>query len=169
MVFGDWWTNETGDTSSSGEFATRGFKGDYLVTVTVGDFSETLPLSLLTAETMEFTVPLVGDYNKSGEIDGGDVDLMFAAYGPAEDSPEYDLDGSGTIDFSDVEQFVAQFGQTKIGDMNFDGTVDVLNDAATLIVNLGNTGVGYAAGDLDGDGLVTVLGDASMLIINLGQ
>jgi GH35 family endo-1,4-beta-xylanase len=169
LVFDDWWTDETGSTSNTGEFSVRGFKGDYLVEVTVGGFTETQSVSLLDAETIEFTIPLAGDYDQSGEIDGSDVDLMFAAYGPADDAPEYDLDGSGIVDFADVELLVTQFGQTKPGDLDFDGSVDVLGDAFVLVSNLGSSDVGYAGGDINGDGMVSVLGDAFLLISNLGQ
>ena len=33
LVFDSWWTNDSGITNESGQFATRGFKGKYLVTV----------------------------------------------------------------------------------------------------------------------------------------
>ena len=57
-----------------------------------------------------------------------------------------------------------------IGDMNFDGTVNVLNDAFTLVANLNSTGpFSYATGDLNADQTVDVLGDAFALIGNLGQ
>ena len=57
-----------------------------------------------------------------------------------------------------------------IGDANLDGTVTVLEDAFTLIANLGSAGVvGYAGGDFNADGFVNVLGDAFTLISNLGQ
>ncbi|MDA8563299.1 hypothetical protein N9L06_02485 [Mariniblastus sp.] len=58
---------------------------------------------------------------------------------------------------------------TVIGDVNFDGTVNVLGDAFTLIANLGSSGVGYWQGDLNADGRVDVLGDAFRLISNLGM
>jgi hypothetical protein len=64
---------------------------------------------------------------------------------------------------------VTQFGQTKPGDLDFDGSVDVLGDAFVLVSNLGSSDVGYAGGDINGDGMVSVLGDAFLLISNLGQ
>jgi len=179
LVFDDWWTEETGETSETGEFSVRGFKGDYLVEVTANGFSEIQSVSLLDGQTIEITVPLVGDYDQSGRIDGGDVDLMFAAYGPADATPEFDLDDSGIVDFEDVELFVTQFGQTRLGDLDFDGSVSIISqasepgensgDAFLFITNLGTSGVGYAGGDINGDGNVTVLGDAIHLITNLGR
>ncbi len=169
LVFNEWWTDESGQTSETGEFSVRGFKGDYLVEVSVGGFSDVQSVSLLDGETIEITVPLIGDYDQSGRIDAPDVDLMFAAYGPASNAPEYDLDGSGVVDFADVEFLVTELGQTMLGDLNFDGSVDVLGDAFALVANLGSFDVGYADGDINGDGTVTVLGDAFLLIANLGQ
>lgn len=34
LVFNQWWTNETGQTDGAGQFAVRGYTGDYLVQVT---------------------------------------------------------------------------------------------------------------------------------------
>jgi GH35 family endo-1,4-beta-xylanase len=37
LVFGDWWTDVEGETDANGQYAVRGFRGAYDVTVTVGD------------------------------------------------------------------------------------------------------------------------------------
>ena len=58
---------------------------------------------------------------------------------------------------------------TLIGDINLDGSVDVLSDAFALVGGLGNSSGGYANGDLNADGVVDVLGDAFRLVGNLGQ
>ena len=56
------------------------------------------------------------------------------------------------------------------GDANLDGQVDVLDDAFSLVANLGTTGgATWAQGDFNGDGNVDVLGDAFILIAHLGQ
>ena len=34
LIFNQWWTNETGKTGDTGKFTTRGFLGDYRITVT---------------------------------------------------------------------------------------------------------------------------------------
>ena len=61
-------------------------------------------------------------------------------------------------------------GQTGaiIGDINLDGTVNVLGDAFALVGSLDGSG-GYADGDLNADQTVNVLGDAFILIGNLGS
>ena len=62
------------------------------------------------------------------------------------------------------------FQGTLAGDANLDGVVDVLNDAFTLIANLGNNmATSWSQGDFNGDEVVDVLNDAFTLIGNLGQ
>ena len=56
-----------------------------------------------------------------------------------------------------------------LGDLNLDGTVDVLGDAFILIGSLGSSVLSYAQGDIDLNGTVDVLGDAFILIGNLGR
>ena len=77
-----------------------------------------------------------------------------------------DVDGDGIRgDGLVVEHYVA-----IPGDTNLDGTVDVLNDAFTLVANLGSTtNVAWADGNFNGDGVVDVLNDAFVLVANLGR
>ena len=169
LLFDEWWTDESGQTTETGELLVRGFKGDYEIQVTVPGGSETQQMSLLEGETVEIVI-LPGDYDQSGEIDPADVDLLFAAYGAAAADSQYDLDNSGTVDFEDAEILITRYGHSTPGDLDLNGRVDVLGDAFALIANLGATsGVGYADGDINGDGQVTVLGDAFLLIANLSQ
>ena len=55
------------------------------------------------------------------------------------------------------------------GDLDCNGTVDVLNDAFALVNNLGSTVMSYADGDVNFSGNVDVLNDAFALIGNLGM
>jgi len=56
------------------------------------------------------------------------------------------------------------------GDINLDGSVDVLNDAFVLVSSLNVSGdTSWAQGDFNADGTVNVLGDAFILISNLGR
>ena len=71
-----------------------------------------------------------------------------------------------------IENFVqtsnGQVG-TIVGDLNLNGSVDVLGDAFCLVAGLGlEIGAGYADGDLTADGAVDILEDAFVLIANLG-
>ena len=58
---------------------------------------------------------------------------------------------------------------TSAGDVNLDGTVNVLGDAFALVGNLNNPASSWAEGDLNADGTVNVLGDAFLLVGNLGN
>ena len=55
------------------------------------------------------------------------------------------------------------------GDLNCDGTVNVLGDAFVLVGSLGMSGTLYSEGDINFDGTVNVLGDAFVLVGNLGM
>jgi GH35 family endo-1,4-beta-xylanase len=48
----EWWTRETGQTSTSGEFATLAYFGEYSVTVTKGDITKTFPLRFTNESAM---------------------------------------------------------------------------------------------------------------------
>ena len=128
------------------------------------------PDNFLLFSSVSRATHALGDLDGSGDITGADVDLLYAAYGatPVDDN-ELDLDSSGEVGNSDRDRLVEGIADTRLGDVNFDGAVDVLGDAATLIDNLGTlTGATYAQGDLNGDGTVDVLGDAAALVENLG-
>ena len=55
------------------------------------------------------------------------------------------------------------------GDVNCDGSVNVLGDAFALVGNLGGSATMYSQGDVNFDGIVNVLGDAFILVGNLGM
>ena len=78
------------------------------------------------------------------------------------------LDGNG--DETRGDDFVDQHYVAIPGDVNLDGTLDVVNDAFTLISNLVTpSGALFADGDLNGDGRVDILGDAFILVANLNR
>lgn len=119
-----------------------------------------------------------GDFLRDGDVNLTDIDLLHDAIGnPATGAViTFDLNENGSVDFSDLEQLLADFVQTTggnvgtlPGDLNLDGQVTVLGDAFTLVENLGQAVESYADGDINGDGIVNVLGDAFILVANLGQ
>lgn len=119
---------------------------------------------------------ILGDFDADGDVDVDDINYYTNNLGqPASFNPLMDLNNDEVISLADhdlhVNTLVQVNGQsgTFIGDINFDGIVDVLGDAFVLIGNLGSSGLGYADGDLNADGLADVLGDAFRLIGNLGQ
>ena len=42
LIYNKWWTSESGSTSQDGSFATRGFYGDYDITVTADGKTKTV-------------------------------------------------------------------------------------------------------------------------------
>ena len=119
-----------------------------------------------------------GDFNNDGQVNVADVDFYRGNLGQAATGSlaQLDLDGNNTITLADHDLLITQFLQTsagvgsQVGDINFDGTVNVLGDAFILIGNLNRSGqTSYGQGDLNADGQINVLGDAFRLIGNLGQ
>lgn len=123
---------------------------------------------------------LIGDFNLDGDVDAEDIDFYGGNLGnPAlgnlrlkladDELPVYTLADHDTL----IREFVqTSNGQTGaiVGDINLDGTVDVLGDAFILIGNLGSNAVsGYANGDLNADQRIDILGDAFRLVANLGR
>ena len=55
LVFEEWWTDDRGETDTSGRYRTQAFLGDYEISVTVGGESTTMTTSLgdSTSETVE--------------------------------------------------------------------------------------------------------------------
>ena len=121
---------------------------------------------------------LIGDLSGDGVVDGDDIDQYIGQLGldPTGDVADLDLTEDGNIDAQDVAFLIENLvvtsnGQsgTFLGDLNFDGEVNVLGDAFILVANLGNSVTSYGDGDIDLDGSVTVLGDAFLLVANLGR
>ena len=111
-------------------------------------------------------------------MDADDIDFYAGNVGSAAtgDLAPLDLDGDGLITLADHDLHVATLvetanGQTGaiIGDINLDGSVNVLSDGFTLIGGLGSTTSSYANGDLNADEVINVLGDALRLVANLGR
>ncbi len=48
LVCGDWWTTSEGKTGKAGEYSTRGFLGDYEITVTANGKTKTVKSTLPT-------------------------------------------------------------------------------------------------------------------------
>ncbi|MDA8563718.1 hypothetical protein N9L06_04615 [Mariniblastus sp.] len=119
-----------------------------------------------------------GDFDFDGAVDADDIDLYAGSIGRSASVNiiGLDLNFDGAVSLADHDIFVTTRVQTSngvtgalIGDINLDGSVNVLGDAFVLVANLGGVGpLGYAAGDLNADGLVTVLGDAFRLVSSLG-
>ena len=120
----------------------------------------------------------VCDFNNDGQVNVADIDFYSGNLDrPATGSlAQLDLDGNGTVTLADHDRLITQCVQTSagvgsvVGDINFDGTVDILGDAFILVGNLNRSGsTSYGLGDLNADGQIDVLGDAFRFIGNLGR
>jgi|GEM_PF-758729 Beta-1,4-xylanase len=60
LVYGEWWTDAAGSTDASGRYDTRGFFGDYEITVTYNGVSQTFSRSFLKDGSRETTVVFGG-------------------------------------------------------------------------------------------------------------
>ena len=124
------------------------------------------------------TPPAIGDFNLDGIVNCADLDgyigkMGFSAF---EELALLDVNGNGTLDAFDANTHIATLVETSNGivgtfpgDLNCDGTVDVLGDAFRLVANLGGFSTSYAQGDINFSGTVDVLGDAFALFANLGR
>lgn len=62
LVFEEWWTEEEGETDGDGTYETRGFKGEYELTASYGDESETITTTLADdSDPVEFTLDVEVD------------------------------------------------------------------------------------------------------------
>ncbi len=143
-----------------------------------GDASEGSQRPQITYQAISGPAFELGDFDGDGDVDLTDLDQYNGNIGATVTASlePLDLDGDGIVGVNDfsvhyetlVETSNGQTG-TFAGDVNLDGTVNVLGDAFTLIANLGGSANSWGQGDINGDGTVNVLGDAFALIANLGQ
>ena len=131
-------------------------------------------LALLN-ETLGASVDLTGatfsydssTFTATWDFSGLSSPLSAAFYSATLDAAAITTAGSAVTLATD---FLHQEYVAIPGDANLDGEVDVLNDAFSLVGNLGTTtGATWAQGDFDGDGDVDVLGDGFILVGNLGE
>ena len=123
----------------------------------------------------------LGDFNEDGIVNVADIDFYSGKIGLASGDLGFDgrldFDQDGVIELEDHETHVTTYVQTStgvtgtlLGDINLDGTVNVLGDAFLLVSRLNGGGpYSYGTGDLNADQQVNVLGDAFILVSNLGQ
>ena len=63
---------------------------------------------------------LVGDYNRNGSLDAGELDLQAIEMVKGEHPAAFDLNGDGLVDFADREIWVNDLKKTWMGDANLD-------------------------------------------------
>jgi len=151
--------------STTPHISLGGFRIDY---VTSDSLVDATAASVLT---------LPGDFDLDGDVDVDDLNQYIGQLGTDTNGMQdrLDLNADGIIDTEDFEEHYSQriqipgLGQgTLQGDINLDGSVDVLNDALRLVSTLGGFVSSWTDGDVTGDGQVDVLNDALALVVNLG-
>ena len=151
--------------STTPRISLGGFRIDYLTSD-----------SLVNA-TAASALTLPGDFDIDGDVDVDDLNQYIGQLGTDTNGMQdrLDLNADGIIDTEDFEEHYSQriqipgVGQgTLQGDVNLDGSVDVLNDAFQLVSTLGSFVSSWTDGDVTGDGQVDVLNDAFALVANLG-
>ncbi len=92
-----------------------------------------------------------GDYNGSGQLDAGDLDV-HAQY-VIDSNPAGDVDGDGDTDNDDRLAWVKDLQGSWLGDSDFSGEFNSSDLVAVFAAGLYETGqaAGYAAGDWNGD------------------
>lgn len=163
----------TGITNSRGQDF-----GNELMTGWLGQNTFLSSVTIASLIDLGFVIDVAGDFDGNFIVDGDDIDHVIDRFGATSASQlaEFDLTGDGQINSADLAFHVENLVQTTngvcgtcLGDINLDGTVDVLGDAFILVANLGTVVDSYTLGDLNGDGTVNVLGDAFILVGNLGK
>lgn len=118
----------------------------------------------------------VGDFNGDEVVNCEDLDFYVGNLGSTATGSlaQLDLNNDTMITIADANLHITTMVQTSngqvgtfLGDLDCNGTVDVLGDAFTLIRNLNSTVTSYSQGDADFNGAVDLLGDAFTLIANL--
>lgn len=90
---------------------------------------------------------LPGDFNGSGAVGVGDIDVLCFRLG--ESHPNFELSGDDNISMDDVNQLVERVMGTRAGDTNLDGEVD-FNDFLTLSGNF-DSSTNWSGGDFNCD------------------
>ena len=139
---------------------------------------------IISAITLTATAPMAnsaGDFDGNGVVDCDDLDgyignIGASVAGMTEGLANLDFDGDEMITQADTNSTIMNLVVTSNGitgtfpgDLNCDGTVNVLGDAFALVGNLGGPATSYSEGDANFSGNVDVLGDAFILVGNLGN
>lgn len=129
-----------------------------------GGLGEYLDLDFISLSEMNPMAGVVGDLDGSGSLDAADLVLLEVAI--AEGDANLDLTGDDAVTAADGAFWITELFGTLRGDVNLDGSVDLL-DLSLLASSFGGAG-GHAEGDLDFSGEVDLL-DLSLLASDFGQ
>ena len=96
---------------------------------------------------------LLGDYNRNGLLDAGDLDLQAIEMVKGEHPDSYDLNDDGLVNFDDRLMWVEELANTWLGDVNLDGEFTTSDLVQMFVGGKYNTGdtVTWEEGDITGD------------------
>jgi hypothetical protein len=117
-------------------------------------------LGTIAGDTLE------GDINGDWVVDDADIDLIDATYG--EEWAQADIDGNGTVAFSDLSAALGNYGIGSGEAFEADIDMNCATDAQDLQVLVAAMGTDFAPADINGDGLVNTA-DVLILQANYGQ
>jgi hypothetical protein len=107
----------------------------------------------------------VGDWNRDGQFDSLDLDVLGVALDQGLDDLLYDYNDDGDVDEADLLHFLAEALNSRPGDVDLSGVVDEA-DLEILKLSYKQSG-GWAQGDLNLDGKVD-FADYTVLARNWG-
>jgi hypothetical protein len=106
-----------------------------------------------TPGTTSFS-PITGDFDGDGLVTANDIDRLAVAIESVEHINTFDLNGSGTVDQTDLDYLLTVALQSQRGDANLDGVVDVSDFNIWNKHKFNSCAVSWSQGDFTGDGAV---------------
>ena len=157
VTYWRWYTNNVGDNGNN----------DKWVVSVSNNGSNWIDLENTTSSNTSWERQrfILSDYI---DLESTDVQFRFVA----EDIFYNGDDGSGgSLVEAAIDKFsIAYTGNASVlGDLNFDGTINVLDVITMVNMILGNTEPNYSAGDMNADGSLNVLDIVSIVNIILGE
>ncbi len=120
LVFGEWWTDETGETDELGRFILRAFKGGYEITVRYDGQDYVVPGYVLDKDgvvevAIDGIVGLIpGDADGDGDVDAFDLSIWQTRFGMSGESLPADFDNDGDVDGFDLGIWQSNFGAGEV-------------------------------------------------------
>lgn len=117
LIYDEWWTDELFDADQLGEAALRGFKGEYEVTVTLGQMSRVVTVTLGDdGQVVDVVLPggMMGDMDFNGELNDDDVlafvialtnPILYDTLFGLDPRLTGDVNQDGLLNLADVELF----------------------------------------------------------------
>ena len=101
------------------------------------------------------TVSLVGDFNRNGQLDADDIDLLTTQVIAGTNDPAFDLDGDRLVDQIDRRVWVKDLKHTWFGDADLNGEFNSSDFVQVFQAGKYETAeeAGWSEGDWNGDGI----------------